>query len=289
MEAIIITGLSGAGKSLAVDCFEDMGYYCIDNLPPSLIKDFIALIRRGKSKINKSAFVVDIRGGAFFDDLSRGLSDLDKEGVTHRVLFLDASDEVLLRRFNESRRAHPLSAGTTNAEGIKAERERLKPLKGLADWTIDTSALNNAALVRKIRELISEKGFDESFRFIIQSFGYKFGLPLDADIVFDVRFIPNPFYVDGLRELTGNDYQVLDYVMSFDDSAVFADRIMEILKDLKPSYLREGKNVLNVTFGCTGGRHRSVTIANVVARRLETAGEEVTLRHRDIEENPENA
>jgi UPF0042 nucleotide-binding protein len=283
MEIVIITGLSGAGKSLAVDCFEDMGYYCIDNMPPSLIQHFIDLIRQGKTTIDKAAFVVDIRGGAFFDDLNKSLADLEREeDICSRILFLDASEEVLLRRFNETRRAHPLSAGTTTAEAIRAEREKLQPLKRLAEHVIDTSGLNNAALSHVIREILSGPGEQGIFRFVVQSFGYKYGTPRDADTIWDMRFIPNPFYVDELKHHTGNDEAVREYVMRAPESRWFIDSVTEMIAKLKPAYIREGKNSMNLAFGCTGGQHRSVAMANLMAARLKAAGEDVVLNHRDI-------
>ena len=282
MNIVIITGLSGAGKSLAVDCFEDMGYYCIDNLPPSLIQNFIDLIGQGQSRITNAAFVVDIRGGAFFGDLNRSLADLNREEVRYRILFLDADTSVLVRRFGEVRRAHPLSAGRTMAEAIAAEREMMQPLKERADFTIDTSALKSAALIRTIRTLMSDEGETRSFRYTIQSFGFKYGVPLDADTVLDVRFIPNPFYVSELKHRTGNDPAVRAFVMEREESRIFMNQLLDLLNLLKPSYLREGKPDMNIAFGCTGGQHRSVAMANAVAEYLSAAGEDVIINHRDI-------
>jgi UPF0042 nucleotide-binding protein len=281
MDVVIVTGLSGAGKSLAADCFEDLGYYCIDNLPPSLIKEFTELIRQRAVKVDKAAFVVDIRGGESFDDIQASLKELKARGVTCRVLFLDASSQALLSRFSESRRSHPLASGITNEEALEMERSQLEPIRRLADYTVDTTGLKNAELLQQIRGLFSQETASSNFRFIIESFGYKYSIPLDADFVFDMRFIPNPYYVASLRNLTGNSKKVQNYVMRSQDARDFLEEVLRLLKTLKPAFVREGKNTLCVAFGCTGGQHRSVTMANLVSERLTAAGEDVTLLHRD--------
>ncbi|MDR1953489.1 MAG: RNase adapter RapZ [Clostridiales Family XIII bacterium] len=282
MEIIIITGMSGAGKSLAADCFEDIGYYCIDNLPPSLIRSFLGLISKGKRDVCKAAFVVDIRGGEFFDELLENLTELDRDGTSYRILFLDASDEVILRRFSESRRSHPLAQGTTNAEAVQEERKRLEPIRRIADCRIDTTKLRNAALAEAITTQFLGNGKGEAFKLVIQSFGYKYGIPAEVDILLDVRFIPNPFYVDSLKKLTGNSKRVRDYVMRAPEAAFFAETVMNLLRTLMPAFEREGKHSLNVAFGCTGGQHRSVAMANILYAKMKDEGTDVVLTHRDI-------
>jgi UPF0042 nucleotide-binding protein len=282
MNIVIISGLSGAGKSLAVDAFEDMGYYCIDNLPPPLIKDFIALIKGDKHKLEKVALVIDIRGGDFLDDFVFYTKALLKRKIDHKLIFLEASKLVLLRRFSETRRQHPLAAGKTNGEAIDEEIERLAPIKEMSDLIIDTSDLKNVELAQVLREYIQGNGQTRQFRYIVQSFGYKYGMPAEADFVFDARFIPNPFYVEGLRELTGRDEVVRDYVLSHQDAVFFIDEIIMLMERLKSSYIKEGKSSVNIAFGCTGGQHRSVTLAIQFAEKLRETGENVTLRHREI-------
>ncbi|MDR0817441.1 MAG: RNase adapter RapZ [Clostridiales Family XIII bacterium] len=282
MELIIITGVSGAGKSLASDCFEDIGYYCIDNLPPSLIKDFTELISQRAVKVEKAAFVVDIRGGETFDDIKDNLKELEHRGVSYKILFIDASDEVILRRFSETRRAHPLAVGITNEEALYEERKLLEPIRKIADFALDTSGMNNAALVQTIRSYATEGAKQQRFRFIVESFGYKYGIPPDADFVFDVRFIPNPFYIESLKKLTGRSKKVRDYVMRTEGAKTFLEEVLTMMTSLKPAFIREGKSTVNISFGCTGGQHRSVTMANIVEARLKEQGEEVTLKHRDL-------
>lgn len=281
MDFIIVTGLSGAGKSQVINCLEDIGYYCIDNMPPALIKDFLHLTLRGKSNITRAAFVVDIRGGEFFDDFVNGLDTMDKGSLHYKILFLEASDEVLIRRYNESRRAHPLSGAGSVLEGIHEERRRLKEIRKRADYVIDTSTMKTAQLRLEISSLLGA-GSEKHFRITIQSFGYKNGIPLDADMVFDMRFIPNPFYVSSLRPLTGNNQKVRDYVMRFQESRNFIDKVHPLINELIPLYLKEGKSSLVLAFGCTGGQHRSVTMANVFSELFKQDGWRVLTIHRDI-------
>jgi len=283
MHIVIISGLSGAGKSLAVDAFEDMGYYCIDNLPPPLIKDFITLIKGDKNRLEKVALVIDIRGGDFLDDFVMYANELSKKNIDHKLIFLEASKNVLLKRYSETRRQHPLAAGNkTNSEAIDEEIQRLQPIKEMSDLIIDTSNLKNTELSRILRDDIQEGGKENQFRYIVQSFGYKYGMPSEADFTFDMRFIPNPFYIEGMRPLTGKDEAVQNYVLSDADAMFFSDEVMMLLERLKPSFIREGKSSLNVAFGCTGGQHRSVAMAIHIAERLREQDETVTLRHREI-------
>ncbi|MDR3225283.1 MAG: RNase adapter RapZ [Clostridiales Family XIII bacterium] len=284
MDIIIITGLSGAGKSLAANYLEDLGYYCIDNLPPSLIGNFVDLIAHRKQSVKKAAFVTDIRGGAFFGDLKENLKELKQRGIDYKILFLDARDEVLIRRFSENRRTHPLGENHTYEDAIRAERAVLEPIRRIADHTIDTSEMKNANLATAINKALADGDGDDGseFRVVIQSFGYKYGIPAEADIVLDMRFIPNPFYVDSLKHLTGKSKRVRDYVMRAPEAGCFVDYVLEMFEALKPAFIREGKNILNISFGCTGGQHRSVAIAIIVHERLTKRGEKPALRHRDI-------
>ena len=288
MQIVILSGLSGAGKSLAVDCFEDMGFYCIDNLPPALIKDFVALIRSGKHKIDKLALVIDIRSGEFLDDLFKYRKMLDRRSIDFKLIYLEASKPTLLKRFAETRRTHPLAAemGGTNSEAIDEEMRILEPIRAAADRIVNTNDLKSAELAEILRDIVIGAEPDAAgrrpFRIVVQSFGYKYGMPAEADFIFDVRFIPNPFYVDGLRELTGNDPEVRDYVMGHPESRFLADEIVMLTERLKPSFIQEGKPSVNIAFGCTGGQHRSVAMAIEVAERLRALDENIVLRHREI-------
>jgi len=283
MHIVIISGMSGAGKSLAIDAFEDMGYYCIDNLPPPLIKDFITLIKGDKNRLDKVALVIDIRGGDFLDDFVMYDNEMDKRNIDHKLIFLEASKPVLLKRYAETRRQHPLAAGTkTVAEAIDEEILRLAPIKERSDIIVDTSGLKNTELAMILRDFIQDGEAGNQFRYIVQSFGYKYGMPAEADFMFDMRFIPNPFYIEGMRSLTGKDEAVRDFVLSDADAVFFADEVIKLTERLKPSYIREGKPSLYIAFGCTGGQHRSVAMAIHIAERLREKGETVSLRHREI-------
>ncbi len=282
MECIIVTGLSGSGKSQAMNCLEDMGYYCIDNMPPVLIDNFIQLIAKGSITAQKVAFGIDIRGGEFFDDLKKSLEDLEKKGTNYRVLFLEASDEVLIRRYKETRRVHPLSRGGSGIQdGIREEREKLSSIRKAADYVLDTSNMKVAKLHEELRSLISSEG-DTGFTVTIQSFGYKKGIPLDADVVFDLRFIPNPFYVSSLRKLTGNNMKVREYVMKAPQAREFAEKAYDLIDNLIPFYIQEGKFQLVLAFGCTGGQHRSVAMANEFTELFKKTGRRVLTIHRDL-------
>ena len=279
MEIIIVTGMSGAGKSSAYECFEDLGCYCIDNLPPILINNVIELLNQAKSKVEHAAFVIDIRGGEFFNDMKNALIKLKDMGFEYRILFLDASDEVLLRRFNETRRQHPL-AEQSNKDGIAKERVQLLEAKRLSDMVIYTTNKKVSALKEEIKQFVNKD--NEAFRINIMSFGYKYGIPLEADMVFDMRFIPNPFYIPHLKELTGNNRKVREYVMNMEISNSFRDSVFNMLEYMIPGFIKEGKPQLNVAFGCTGGRHRSVTMAIILNELLTDAGYRVRLSHRDL-------
>lgn len=282
MEVIIVTGLSGAGKSQAINCIEDLGYYCIDNMPPALIKNFMDLIMRDKVDIDKAAFTIDIRGGEFFDDLKSSLGDLRNAGMEFKIMFLEASDEILIRRFNETRRTHPLASAGNTLEGITKERKRLLEIRKISDFIIDTSNMKNAQLNEEIKKLLLSEEESTSFTISIQSFGYKHGIPLDADMVFDMRFIPNPYYLKSMRKLTGNSEKVSSYVMKFPETQAFLSTVYELIENLIPFYVREGKFHLVLAFGCTGGQHRSVAVANAMSKRFLEEGKRVITVHRDL-------
>ncbi len=283
MEVVIITGLSGAGKTKAADWFEDKGYYCIDNMPPALIKNFIDLTLTGSKKVKKAAFVVDVRGGQFFGDLKASINGLEGDSnVDFKILFVEASDETLIRRYNETRRIHPLSTAAITKEVIEEERSQLAELRSHATYIIDTSSLKVAEFNAELNKLFTEEGDKSSFVLNIMSFGYKHGIPIEADWVLDVRFIPNPYYVPSLKHLTGNNKKVSQYVLRQDISKEFVNRIQELIKRLIPCYIKEGKYSLTVAFGCTGGHHRSVAIANEMHRIFTEEGRRVTLEHRDL-------
>lgn len=286
MRFVIVTGLSGAGKTQAVRCLEDLGFFCVDNLPPTLIPKFAEACYQTDGKIDKIALVIDIRGGKFFDDLFESLKYLKVQEYAYEILFLDASDEVLVKRFKETRRKHPLSPDGRIINGITLERNRLKEVKNRADHIIDTSRLSTRDLRDKMLKIYSENGQIESELMItVVSFGFKYGIPVDSDLVFDVRFLPNPFYLPELKKFSGNDKPVQDYVMNHDVTREFLNKLNDMLEFLIPSYLKEGKRQLIVSIGCTGGRHRSVTIANAIYENLLANGHKASIDHRDIEED----
>lgn len=281
MEIVILTGMSGAGKTEALKCLEDLGYYAMDNLPASLLVNIAELGSSPGKKIDKVAVVMDVRGGRSFDDLFEALRALKARGVPYTILFLDASDEVLVRRFSQTRRIHPLeTAGLRVADTIVEERKILERLLEKADVVIDTSRTNIYELRDKLGKTVGDAGGgDVSIATI--SFGYKFGLPMDADMVVDVRFLPNPYWVEELRDLNGMDEGVREYVIGREDTTEFLDRLLEMLLFLLPMYRRERKTHLTVGVGCTGGRHRSVAITEELARRLSESGRYATVTHRD--------
>ena len=285
MEIVIISGLSGSGKSQAANALEDLGYYCIDNMPPKLINNFMDIAAEENTELEKAAFVIDARGGALLDDVKNALADLHDKEIPHKIVFLEASDQVLIRRYSETRRNHPLASSGSTTEGIKKERERLKDLRDEADITLDTSNMKPADLYREIKEMFSVGKSEENFIVNILSFGYKHGLPLGADIVIDVRFIPNPYYIPELKKLNGRDKPVSDYVLKQKASREFISKMKDMIVDLIPFYVNEGKYHLNIAFGCTGGQHRSVAIAEEMARIFKEAGKNVILNHRDVDRN----
>ncbi|EUC78802.1 MAG: RNase adapter RapZ [[Eubacterium] sulci] len=283
MKVVVVTGLSGAGKTNAMDWFEDRGFYCVDNMPPALIANFIELTKSSKKQIEKAAFVFDARGGAYFSDMKEYINLLKSdENIDCRILFIEASERTLIKRFNETRRAHPLATGSTTKEVIAAEREELKEIRDLSDYIIDTTNLKVAELKQEISKIFEEGSGKSSFLINIKSFGYKRGIPIEADLVLDMRFIPNPYYLPSLKRLTGNNKKVSSYVLRQKITQDFIKAELEMLEMLIPAYIKEGKYHLNIAFGCTGGQHRSVATADEVAKELRAKGYRVTLEHRDI-------
>ena len=286
MEAIIVTGLSGAGKSNAMNYLEDMGYYCIDNMPPALLESFIRLEKQNRINMDKAAFVMDIRGREFFGDLIRVLDELKNSGKNIKVLFLEATDDALVRRFKETRRMHPLAAdGSTNSEAIARERELMSMVRENADFIINTTGLKPADLQNLLQTMLNDDEGGDTFSITVQSFGYKHGMTTDADIVFDARFIPNPYYLKSMKHLTGNNKKIREYVMKFPETQEFVKKTADLISGLIPYYIKQGKRTLVIAFGCTGGKHRSVTFAEYLYKHLSDKGHKVTVNHRDILKN----
>lgn len=282
IQFLIITGLSGAGKSTAMKVFEDLGFFCVDNLPPALVPKFAELALTSDGRIRRAALAIDVRGGEFFDDLFTSLDHLEETGVEYQILFLDASDEVLVRRFEETRRKHPLAQAGGILEGIRAERERLQAVKERSDKILDTTALSVHDLRQEIMDTFVRGGREATLTVGVVSFGYKYGIPLDADLVLDCRFLPNPHYVEALRPLPGDSPEVRRFVLSQPSTQEFMRRLIELMDFLLPQYLDEGKAHLTVAIGCTGGKHRSVVLADDLGAYLEQRGFKVNLRHRDV-------
>jgi len=285
LELVIITGMSGSGKSKTVDVLEDLGFYCVDNMPPALISGFLEIFLESRGKTKKIAIVTDARGGELFSGLFDSLDALKLRGVEYKILFLNASDEVLIKRFKETRRAHPLSENGqyTVVEAIKKEREMLASAFEHADFIIDTSDLTPQNLKERIVSLFVESpDVFGGFVITVESFGYKYGIPLEADLVFDVRFLPNPFYEESLKEKTGFAQEVSDYVYHFDQTQVFDEKLYDLLEFLIPHYVTEGKTSLVIAIGCTGGKHRSVAISKRLYDHLKEKGHYSVLTHRDI-------
>jgi len=279
---LVITGMSGAGKSQAMKIMEDMNYFCMDNLPPALLTKFAELCYESKRDIEKVAVVVDIRSGEFFDSLFNGLEGLAKMGISYKILFLESSDNTLIKRYKELRRPHPLNPDGSIIEGIKEERNLLFEVKKRADYIIDTSKLSLGMLKEELRKIFIEGLMNRNLSISISSFGFKHGTLLDGDLVFDVRFIPNPYYVSELKEFTGEDENVMDYVFQWPETNIFISKVIDMLEFLIPYYIREGKTQLILGIGCTGGVHRSVAIANRIGEILKSHGHRVTVSHRDL-------
>lgn len=285
MRCVILTGMSGSGKSTALKMIEDMGYYCVGNLPISLVESFVDLAENDP-ELDKVAINVDIRSGQNIGDLTAVLDRLQERGKSFEMLFLESEDAVIIKRYKETRRTHPLAEGGRVEQAIERERERLQPIKRRADYILDTSQLLTRELQAELKKMFVENQTYKNLYITVLSFGFKYGIPTDADLVFDVRFLPNPYYVEGLRPLTGLDERIQNYVMEGDQYAAFMEKLEDMIRFLVPNYVSEGKNQLVIAIGCTGGKHRSVTVAQGLYERLSKQ-EDYGLRveHRDIEKD----
>jgi RNase adapter protein RapZ len=283
LDIVVVTGLSGAGRSTAAKCLEDLGYFVVDNLPPELLATMVDLGSRSQGAVTRIAAVMDVRSRAFSSDLRGVIDDLDTAGLAPRVLFLEASDGELVRRFESVRREHPLQGGGRLTDGIAAERRLLEPLRDAADLVVDTTGRSVHQLRRVIEtNFVAERTDRPPLRATLVSFGFKYGLPVDADLVVDVRFLPNPFWIPELRDLTGQDQAVRDYVLGQVGAGTFLDQYTALLETIGAGYKREGKHFLTLAVGCTGGKHRSVTIAEELSRRLNAMDVRTTVVHRDL-------
>lgn len=283
MELIIVTGLSGAGKSQTANILEDMGFYCVDNVPPRIIPAFADMSQNAGGQFSKMALVTDIRGGEMFGEIDGILTDFDARGLEYKILFLDCSNEVLVRRYKENRRKHPLNSGEklSLAEAIEKERKTLKKIRNKADYIIDTSHISISQLKQKVSALFYGE-VSNTLKIQCKSFGFKYGTDGEDDLIFDVRCLPNPFYDENLKEKTGLEKCVQDYVLLHDESQTFLQKLSDFLLFAVPLYVKEGKSQLNIAFGCTGGKHRSVTFAETVGKLLSDKGYNCSVWHRDI-------
>ncbi|MCM1162398.1 MAG: RNase adapter RapZ [Roseburia sp.] len=282
MKFVVVTGMSGGGKSTAMKMLEDAGFYCVDNLPVSLISTFTELIAPSGSEIEKAALGLDVRSKGSFVQMNQALDELKEKGYSFELLFMDAEDHVLVKRYKETRRIHPVDGKGSIEESIKKEREMLRGVHDRADYVIDTSRLLTRELKEELDRIFLKNEEYNSLMINVMSFGFKHGIPLDADLVFDVRFLPNPFYIDELKLKTGNDREVRDYVMSFPEAEEFLQKLTDMIEFLIPNYVKEGKHRLVVAVGCTGGRHRSVTLANALYETLKNKGNYgLSINHRD--------
>ncbi len=284
MKVVIITGMSGAGRSRAADWFEDQGYYCIDNMPPALIDNFLEMTSVDTNRLEQIAFVTDLRSGSFFDKLSKVIDDLrSRKGIELTVLYLEASAAEIVRRYNEVRRNHPLTGGEASVEVIEEEKRELRAIREKADYILDTTNLKVAEMNSELDRMIFGGSGSSNFAINISSFGFKYGIPSEADVVFDVRFMPNPYWVPSLRKLTGNNKKVKDFVFRHEISGQFVDSVHILLRSLVKGYIDEGKYHLNIALGCTGGHHRSVAVANALGEEFEKDGMRVRVNHRDLD------
>ena len=285
MRFVIVTGMSGAGKSTTLKTLEDIGYFCLDNLPIQLIMRFAEIAYASDNDINNVAIGVDIRSGVYLEQLSECLRALKESEYNYEILFLDSNDDVLIKRYKETRRNHPLARNGRVEDGIKLERSRIAFLRKEADYIIDTTSLLTRELKAELDKIFIENAEYNNFIVSIVSFGFKYGIPRDADLVFDVRFLPNPYYNLELRPLTGNDEAIQDFVMQYDEAKEFMNKLVDLLEFLIPNYIKEGKNGLIIGIGCTGGKHRSVTLANGIYKEMETLPYSARIYHRDIEKD----
>jgi UPF0042 nucleotide-binding protein len=286
MRFVIVTGMSGAGKSTALKMLEDMGYFCVDNLPIQLMPKFAEMLMLPDAEISRAALGVDIRNGQALDGIEEQLSHMDNQGIRYEILFLDARDNVLVKRYKETRRQHPLGGIGRVDIGIAKERERIAFLKMRATYILDTSKMLTRELKRELEKIFVEGKEFKNLYISVMSFGFKYGIPQDADLVFDVRFLPNPYYIEGLKEKTGNDREVQEYVLDNERAQTFVEKLKGLMDFLLPNYILEGKNQLVIGIGCTGGKHRSVTLANILYRHMEKQENYgVRIEHRDIEKD----
>ena len=283
MKLVIVTGMSGAGKGTAVKIMEDMGYYCVDNLPIPLVEQFVDFTLQSEDELEKVAVSIDIRNSNALSELEEVLERIRQKGIRFEILFLEAEDSVLVKRYKETRRSHPLAGGGRIDKGIGLERKKLAFLKEQADYIIDTSRLLQRELKTELERIFIKNEDYRNLYITVLSFGFKYGIPTDSDLVFDVRFLPNPYYVEGLRQKTGNDIEIQDFVMQYKEAHEFLDKLEDMIKFLIPNYISEGKNQLVIAIGCTGGKHRSVTLANELYKRLDGNSEYgLKIEHRDI-------
>lgn len=284
MKAVLITGMLASGKSIALRVFQDMGYYCIDNLPPALIKNFVELAKHSEASADNIALVIDVRVDNYFKDVNDGIQYL-KENTDFKILFIDARTDVLISRYKESKRRHLMFDNERIEDTIQRERDKLSGLREIADYVIDTSNIRESEFRQRMISLFSVNKEFKNIMINVASFGFKYGILRDADLVFDVRFLPNPYYIDEMRELNGHDAIVRDYIMSFAESNTFVEKIGDLLRFLIPQFIKEGKKQLIIGIGCTGGRHRSVCMAEKIAEKITQAGYENTVEHRDIKKD----
>lgn len=283
MKFVILTGMSGAGKSTALKMMEDIGFYCVDNLPIPLLEKFVELSEMQGSEVGKIAIGIDIRSGRSLDKLHSILDRLREKGTAYEILFLDAEDAVMVKRYKETRRSHPLAGDERLDKGIALERKRMNFLKKRADYIIDTSRLLTRELKAELGRIFVEKQDFKNLFITVLSFGFKYGIPADSDLVFDVRFLPNPYYIENLKYKTGNDKEIQEYVLQYREAHEFLDKLEDMIGFLIPNYITEGKNQLVISIGCTGGKHRSVTLANELYKRLSKRKEfGIKIEHRDI-------
>lgn len=283
MRFVVVTGMSGGGKSTALKMLEDIGFYCVDNLPASLIEKFVELITMPNGEITKVALGLDVRADQSFQETTKVLKTLKEKGYQFEILFMEASEQVLIKRYKETRRIHPLAVDGRVEDGVCKEQKVLKTIRKMADYVIDTSTLLTRELKAELDRIFVRNEEYNSLMITVMSFGFKHGIPADADLVFDVRFLPNPFYIDELKHKTGNDREVQDFVMGFSDAETFLEKLMDMVHFLVPNYVKEGKYRLVIAIGCTGGKHRSVTLANELYSRMKNQGEYgIKLYHRDM-------
>ncbi len=283
MRFVVVTGMSGGGKSTALKMLEDIGFYCVDNLPVSLIEKFAELVSMPGSEVSKVALGLDARSGQAFGDVTEILENLKRSGCKLEILFMDADKSVLIKRYKETRRIHPLAADGRVEDGVRAEQQMMEKIRRHADYVIDTSLLLTRELKEELDRIFVENAEYNSLIVTVMSFGFKHGIPADSDLVLDVRFLPNPFYIDDLKHKTGNDREVQEYVMSFPEAEMFMTKLTDLLQFLLPNYVKEGKYRLVIAIGCTGGKHRSVTLANELYGRMKDRGKYgMKLYHRDI-------